>query len=164
LQRGDGKRGMQAQVYGEGNVAAYREVVEELARLKEWMAELEQRNAELEASNQALTAENASLRKMLDDQGVAKGSKAPKFKEDYSVEASQGKGKRGRGRQSTGRRSRDAKESQVSQHLNVYAADVPEEACIEQRQQWVWRLIEGRAKYVCYRKCRECETAGVSMG
>lgn len=121
---------------------------EEISRLTKQVEELERRNQALEARNQELEAENKHLKELLHQQGASKDAKAPQFKENYSVDNHKGKGKRGR--QSTGRRAQDEKLGYVSHNVDVYPKGVAETACIEQRQQYAWRLISGRAEYVCY--------------
>ena len=114
---------------------------EQIQRLSARVEELEQRNQELEA-------ENKRLKELLHEKGESKSAKAPQFKEDYSVEKHKGKSKRGH--QATGRRSQVEKLSVVSQNVNVYPSGVSKAQCIEQRQQYAWRMISGRAEYVCY--------------
>lgn len=109
---------------------------------------LEARNQELEARNQQLEAQNKQLKELLHQKGGSKGAKAPEFKENYSVEKHKGKGKRGR--HSTGRRAQDEKLNVVSQNIDVYPTGVSKAKCIEQRQHYAWRMISGRAEYVCY--------------
>ena len=121
----------------------YTELLQEIKRLNA-------RIDELESKNKALSDENEDLKKLLHEQGALKGAKKPEFKEDYSVEKKKGFGKKGRGRQATGRRSRDEKEEQVSHNEDLYEVGVPPEECVEQRQQFAWRLLDGRAEYVCY--------------
>lgn len=128
---------------------------EEIQRLSQRVADLEQRNQELEARNQVLEVrnqeletENQSLKELLHQKGESKASQTPEFKENYSVDKQ--KGRSNRGRKSTGRRPQDHKFSLVSQHIHVYPEGVPLGACIEQRQHCAWRLIDGRAEYVCY--------------
>ena len=70
------------------------------------------------------------------------------FKENYSVEQQTGK-KSKRGRDATGRRHPADKLSLVSRDVDVYPDGVAQKKCIEQRQQYAWRIIEGRAAYVC---------------
>lgn len=86
---------------------------------------------------------------MLHEKGAAQGAKAPVFKENYSVEQQTGK-KSKRGRDATGRRNQAGKLSFVNLEMDVYPPGVGKRQCIEQRQQYAWRLIEGRAVYVCY--------------
>jgi regulator of replication initiation timing len=124
------------------------ELKAEIERLKGRVAELEQRNQALEERHQALEAENQQLKELLHEKGVGKGAKAPQFKENYSVEQQAGKSKRGQ--KSTGRRPQGDKQSFVQWDVDVYPIGVSEAECIEQRQQYAWRLIEGQAEYVCY--------------
>jgi len=133
-------------------------LVEELnKRLEEQAQQLElqaQRIAELEAENQ-------KLRDLLASEGSKKGSKAPKFKENYSVEKHKGKGKSKRGKDATGRRPQSAKLEQVSRTVEVYEAGVPEGACVARGSQCVWRIEDGRAHYICYQFFTHPETATV---
>jgi regulator of replication initiation timing len=129
---------------------------EQIGRLNGRVEELEQRNQALEARNQELEARNAELetenkrlKEMLHEKGAAKEAKAPVFKENYSVERQTGK-KSKRGRDATGRRNRADKLSLVSRDVDVYPDGVAKKKCIEQRQQYAWRIIEGRTEYVCY--------------
>jgi hypothetical protein len=128
---------------------------EEVARLTQRVEELERRNQalearnqELEARNQELEAENKQLKELLHQQGASKDAKAPQFKENYSVEQQTGKGNRGRG--ATGRRAQEEKLNFVSHNVDVYPEGVAQSDCIEHRQQFAWRLMSGRAEYVCY--------------
>jgi transposase len=124
------------------------ELKAEIERLNARVAELEQRNQALEARNQELETENKQLKELLHQQGASKDAKTPQFKENYSVKPQKGKGKRGK--QATGRRAQDEKLSFVSYDEDVYPEGVNESECVEQRQQYAWRLFEGKAEYVCY--------------
>jgi hypothetical protein len=119
-----------------------------LARLIEEINRLSKRVEELEQRNQELEAENKHLKDLLHRQGASKDAKAPQFKENYSVDKQKDKGKRGR--QSTGRRAQDEKLEWVSYDVDIYPVGVAKSECIEQRQQYAWRLLSGRAEYVCY--------------
>ena len=125
------------------NSQNYADLLQELNRLRE-------RIEELESKNRALSAENEDLKQLLHEQGALKGAKKPEFKEDYSVEKSKGAGKKGRGFQATGRVPQVEKQSQVSHTLDIYEIGVRKKDCIEQRQQFAWRFLDGRAAYVCY--------------
>jgi regulator of replication initiation timing len=105
---------------------------EEINCLAKRVEELEQRNQELEARNQELEAENKHLKELLPQKGASKEAKAPQFKENYSVEKHKGKSKRGQ--QSTGRRVQDEQFGLISHNIDIYAVDVPQSECIEQRQ------------------------------
>ena len=115
------------------------------------LAKLGKRLNEQEQRIEELTSENATLRQLLQKQGEKKGSKAPKFTENYSVEKNKGKGKSKRGKQATGRRPQGSKLELVGQTIEVYESGVPQAMCVEQASQYVWRIKDGRAVYICYR-------------
>ncbi len=100
---------------------------------------------------QELVTENERLKTLLKGQGASKGSKPPKFTENYSVDKHKGSRKSKRGRQSTGRRPQHSKVSLIDDYVDVYEPGVAKSACIERRQQYVWRIIDGKATYICYR-------------
>lgn len=120
------------------------EITELVAQLGMRLDQQEQRIKELEA-------ENERLKQLLKEKGAAKGSKPPKFTEDYSVDKHKGKGKSKRGGQSTGRRPQQSKLDLVNRYVDVYESGVSRSECIERRRQYVWRIIDGKANYICYR-------------
>ena len=122
------------------------------------LAKLGKRLDEQEQRIEELTSENATLRQLLQKQGEKKGSKAPKFTENYSVEKNKGKGKSKRGKQATGRRPQGSKLELVGQTIEVYESGVPQAMCVEQASQYVWRIKDGRAVYICYRFFTQPET------
>ncbi|MEO1523492.1 MAG: transposase [Cyanobacteria bacterium J06633_2] len=98
-----------------------------------------------------LTSENEQLKTLLKQQGDKKGSKPPKFKEDYSVENHTNQKKSKRGQQSTGRRPQASKLRLVDRFVDVYADGIAKSLCVERRCQYVWRIIDGKARYIGYR-------------
>ncbi len=108
----------------------------------------DQQIADLIERNQALEGEIQRLKDLLAAKGRAKGAKQPKFKLSYSVTGADGKSKRGQ--QSTGRYRQGEKLSLVSLTEKLYPAQVNPQACVVHRRQYVWRIINGQAKYVCY--------------
>jgi hypothetical protein len=98
-----------------------------------------------------LLAENERLKQLLHDKGASKGSKPPKFSEDYSIDKNKGNGKSKRGHQATGRRPQESKLELVEDYVDLYEAGVEPSACVERRRQYVWRIIDGKARYICYR-------------
>lgn len=120
--------------------------------------EQEQQIQEQEQRIQELVAENERLKTLLKEKGASKGSKPPKFTEDYSVDKHKGRGKSKRGRQSTGRRPQHSKVSLIDDYVDVYEPGVAKSGCIERRQQYVWRIIDGKARYICYRLFARPET------
>ena len=116
-------------------------------RLDEQERQLKEQQQHIEQ----LTSENARLKELLHQQGKSKGSKPPTFKEDYSVETHLGSGKSQRGHESTGRRPQQSKQGQVNEYVEVYEEGVDPSLCVERRQQYVWRIIDGKARYISYR-------------
>jgi transposase len=55
-----------------------------------------------------------------------------------------------RGKAATGRYKKEQKNSQVNEREEVYPEGVNKGDRIVHRQQYVWRIINGQAKYVCY--------------
>ncbi|MBT9317052.1 hypothetical protein, partial [Leptothoe spongobia] len=111
----------------------------------------QQRIEEQQHQIEELTCENERLKAILEQQGSAKGSKPPIFKDDYSVDTHTGSGKSKRGHQSTGRRPHQSKQTQVDKQTDVYETGVDPSLCVERRRQYVWRIIDGKARYICYR-------------
>ena len=110
-----------------------------------------QRIAELEA-------ENERLKQLLEWAGAKKGSKAPKFTENYSVDKNKGEKKSKRGEAATGRRPQSAKLALVNGTVDVYETGVAPEVCVLRGHQYVWRIEDGRAQYICYRFFTHPET------
>lgn len=122
------------------------------------LAKLGKRLDEQEQRIEELTSENERLKRLLEKQGEKKGAKPPKFTENYSVEKNKGKGKSKRGKQATGRRSQSTKQALVEQTIAVYEAGVPPLECVLRASQYVWRIVDGRAVYICYRLFSHPET------
>jgi transposase len=95
-----------------------------------------------------LEEEIKRLKDLLAAKGKSKGSKKPKFKINYSIDKTQRKSKRGKA--ATGRYKKEQKSSQVDEREDIYPEGVKKGDCILHRQQYVWRIIDGKAKYVCY--------------
>jgi transposase len=131
------------------------ECATELSKLEQRIEELlgrnhdlEHRNQELEERNQELEQENQRLRDLLNAKGASKGSKRPKFKLKYSVEKNQVKRKHRH--PSTGRRDGSQKLALVTDREDIYPSTVHPEDCVPQRKQYAWRIIDGKAAYLCY--------------
>ncbi len=120
----------------------------EISKRDQQIAGLLQRNQELEQENKELEQENKRLKELLHNKGKSKDSKKPEFKIDYSVKQNQGKRKPRH--KSTGRRRPKQKLNLVSGEEAVYPSTVKQECCIAKRQQYAWRILSGKAQYVCY--------------
>jgi transposase len=110
--------------------------------------DLENRNQELKARNQELEQELKRLRELLNAKGASKGSKKPRFRLKYSLENHPVKRKRRH--QSTGRRTQAQKQVLVTGTQDIYPSSVFQEACEPCREQYAWRIIDGKAEYICY--------------
>ena len=96
-----------------------------------------------------LKAEISELKKLLADKAEAKAAKKPKFTENYSL----GKNAREKKRRkkSTGRRRNDTKRAMVEHEYDIYWNDADRQQCIFHREQFAWRIVNGKAVYVGYR-------------
>jgi transposase len=121
----------------------------DVERLTAQVEALMQRNEMLEKRIQELEAEVERLTGLLSAKGAAKGSKPPKFKENYSVEQNTEKSHKRR-TPSTGRRPWEDKMELVNETMAVYAPQVKRSDCTVQRSQFAWRILEGQARYVQY--------------
>ena len=110
--------------------------------------DLENRNQELEDRNQELEQEIKRLRELLNAKGESKGSKKPEYKLKYSLEKHQGKRKCRH--KSTGRRTQEQKQDLVTDTQDIYTTSVLQEECGPCREQYAWRIIDGKAEYICY--------------
>ena len=115
---------------------------------KSELSNRDQTIAELLKRNQELESENQRLRELLNRQGDAKASKPPVFKEDYSLKKNQPKRKRRR--KSTGRYPQEQKLKQIEHRVDIYPPDIDPNECDAMRLQCAWRIMDGKAKYVCY--------------
>jgi len=113
--------------------------------------ELKQRDetiAQLTARIQQLEAKIENLEKLLAGKAESKTAKKPRFTENYSLNRINRKQRRHK--DSTGRRGQEAKQDTIQEHQKVYWPGADRDACICHRQQCAWRIVDGRAVYVCY--------------
>ena len=137
------------------------DLIELVVQLGKRLEEQEQRIEAQAGKIKALEVENAKLKQRLASEAEKKGSKAPKFTENYSVEKNKGKGKSKRGQDATGRRPQSIKLELVERTVDVYEAGVPPAACVARGSQCVWRIEDGRAQYICYRFFTHPDTAAL---
>ena len=98
-----------------------------------------------------LEAELQRLRELLEGKAVSKAAKRPVFKENYSLDRHVGRPRKGRGQRSTGRRPQEQKRELVTSEFDIYHADANPRRCVLRREQFAWRIVEGRAVYIGYR-------------
>ncbi len=97
-----------------------------------------------------LEEEVQRLKKLLEARADAKGAKKPKFTENYSFDRNKRNQQKKKRKKSTGRRTHEAKRELASLEVDVYRDGVARKDCIRHRSQLVWRMIDGKAVYVCY--------------
>lgn len=105
--------------------------------------------AELRSQVQELEEKLAKLESLLAFQAEAKSSKTPVFTENYSLGRNESSKKEPK-KKSTGRKPSDAKRHQVTETIPVFADGVDQAECIHHRSQLAWRIIDGKAVYLCY--------------
>jgi transposase len=128
---------------------------DEHERIRQLIEENRQQAAQLQrqaAQIQELEAELKRLRQLLEGKAESKAAKKPVFKENYSLDRNEHRKKRKRrGKASTGRRPKEQKREIIASHCDVYPPNADRKACVLHREQFAWRLINGRAVYVRYR-------------
>jgi hypothetical protein len=137
-------------------------IPELLEQLRQRDALIEQQAALLRqqaARIKELEAEVEELKKLLHGKAESKESKPPKDATNYSVGQHEHKqAKKRRRRRSTGRKPKDMKRDQVVETYDVYWSGADRMRCVLRREQFVWRLVDGKARYVCYRIFDEPES------
>ena len=117
--------------------------------------QLRQRDAQIKeqaARIKELEREIEELKKLLVEKAKSKESKPPKEATNYSVARHERKQRRKRRRKkSTGRKPKDVKRDLATQTIDLYWYGADRKKCVLRREQFVWRLIDGKAKYVHYR-------------
>ena len=99
---------------------------------------------------QQLEEEVQRLKKLLEGKAGAKAAKKPKFAENYSLDRNKRNKQTNKRKKSSGRRTIKAKRDLATVQVDVYHDNATRESCIRHRSQFVWRLIDGKAVYVCY--------------
>jgi len=120
-------------------------------RASEFENELKQRDDTIERQAETITrleAEIDGLKKLLAGKAETKSAKKPKFTQNYSLDKN--KRKKKRRKKSTGRRSNDAKRDLVEHQHDIFWPDADRRQCVFHREQFAWRLIDGRSVYVAY--------------
>jgi len=111
------------------------------ARIKEQAARIKELEREIE-----------ELKKRLVEKAKSKESKPPKEATNYSVARHERKQRKKRRRQkSTGRKPKDVKRDRATETFDLYWYGADRKKCVLRREQFVWRLIDGKAQYIHYR-------------
>jgi len=117
--------------------------------------QLRQRDAQIKeqaARIKELEKEIEELKKLLVEKAKSRESKPPKEATNYSVARHERKQRRKRRRKkSTGRKPKDVKRDRATEMIDLYWYGADRKKCVLRREQFVWRLIEGNAKYIHYR-------------
>lgn len=123
--------------------------------IPELQEQLRQRDARIEeqaARIEELEKEIEELKKLLGQKAKSKESKPPREAANYSVDRHERKQRKKRRRKkSTGRKPKDAKHERATETIDVYWHGARRRKCVLRREQFVWRLIDGKAQYVHYR-------------
>ena len=120
-------------------------------RTSDYENELKQRDETIQRQAEhidRLEAEIDGLKKLLAGKAEAKSAKTPKFAQNYSLDKN--KRKKKRRKKSTGRRRNDAKRDLVEHQYDIFPPNADRQRCVFHREQFAWRLIDGRAVYVAY--------------
>jgi hypothetical protein len=123
--------------------------------IRELEEQLRQRDTQIKgqaARIKELESEIEELKKLLVEKAKSKESKPPKEATNYSVIRHERKQrKKGRRKNSTGRKPKDAKRDRAAETIDLYWYGANQKKCVLRREQFVWRLMDGKAKYVHYR-------------
>ena len=123
-----------------------------IRKLKE---QLRQRDAQIKEQAvriKELEKQIEELKKLLVEKAKSKESKPPKEATNYSVARHERKHRKKHGhKNSTGRKPKDGKWDRATETVDLYWYGVNRRKCVLRREQFVWRLIDGNAKYVHYR-------------
>lgn len=95
-----------------------------------------------------LKAKIEQLEKLLAGKAESKTAKKPRFTENYSLDKN--KRRKKRRKKSIGRRSNDTKRAMIEDQHDIYWPDADPDECICHREQFAWRMVNGKAVYVCY--------------
>ena len=89
------------------------------------------------------------LKALLEGKADTKAAKKPVFNENYSLDRNKNRKKKPK-KKSTGRKPTQDKRDLATIAIDIYPEGVASEQCIRRRSQLAWRIVEGKAVYVCY--------------
>jgi len=123
-----------------------------ISELQEQLDRRDKQIEELATRIRQLERENQELKKLLVEKAQSKECKPPKEARNFSVSRYEQKRRtRRRRKNSTGRMPKDAKRGFATETIDLYWHDARRKTCVLRREQFVWRLIDGKAEYVHYR-------------
>ena len=123
-----------------------------IAELEEQLRQRDAQIKEQAARIEELEKKIEELKQLLAGKAKSKESKPPKAAGNYSVSRHEQKQRKKRGRKkSTGRKPKDLKRDRATETIDLYWYGADRKSCVLRREQFVWRLIDGRAKYIHYR-------------
>ena len=114
-------------------------------------AELKDLLRERDVQIKELKREVRELKKLLVEKARSKDAKPPKEAANYSVARYEQKQRKRQHKNSTGRKPKDAKRQQATETIDLYWHGAKQKKCELRREQFVWRLIDGKATYTHYR-------------
>jgi len=113
-------------------------IAKQAAQIKEPAARIKEREREIE-----------ELKKLLVERARSKESKPPKEARNYSVARHEQRQRRRRRRKkSTGRKPKHMKRDDATQTFDLHWYGADRKKCVSRREQFAWRLIDGKAEYV----------------
>lgn len=131
-----------------------------IGELEEQLRQRDALIAEQAARIKELEEQVEELKKLLVDKAKAKESKPPKGAGNYSVNRHERKQrKKQRRKKSSGRKPKDVKRDHATQTIDLYWYGADRKKCVLRREQFVWRLIDGKAEYVHYRIFDESDSS-----
>ena len=133
--------------------------------IPELQEQLRQRDAQIKeqaARIKELEREIEDLKKLLVEKAKSEESKPPKEATNYSVARHERKQrKKRRLKKSTGRKPKDEKRHRAAEMIDLYWYGAHQKKCVLRREQFVWRLIDGKARYIHYRVFDEPDSIDV---
>lgn len=123
-----------------------------IAELQKQLRQRDKQIKEQSARIKELEEEIRELKKLLLDKAKSKEAKPPKEASNFSVRRHERAERRKRRRKkSTGRKPKDAKRDFATETIDLYWHGANRKKCVLRREQFVWRLIDGKARYIQYR-------------
>ena len=117
-----------------------------ISELQEQLDRRDKQIEELATRIRQLERENQELKKLLVEKAQSKECKPPKEARNFSVSRYEQKRRtRRRRKNSTGRRPKDAKRGFATETIDLYWHDARRKTCVLRREQFVWRLIDGKS-------------------